>query len=136
MTVVDASLLVDALVVVGRPGESARTELRRHQVLDVPSIFSAEAASALRALVHRGALSPPRAAAALEQIRAVRTTQYSFEPFSARVWELRDSITVYDAWYVALAEWLGTDLVTADARLARAVGPRCPVRHIGGGPPG
>ena len=58
---------------------------------------------------------------------------YPFEPFTKRVWELRDNVTVYGAWYVALAEWLCTDLVTADTRLAAAVGLRCPVRHIGGG---
>jgi predicted nucleic acid-binding protein len=49
------------------------------------------------------------------------------EAFSDRVWELRANLTVYDAWYVALAEWLATDLVTADGRLAQASGPRCAV---------
>jgi predicted nucleic acid-binding protein len=52
-------------------------------------------------------------------------------PFSARVWALKDTLPVYDAWYVALAEWLGTELVTADTRLAGAPGPRCPVRLPG-----
>jgi predicted nucleic acid-binding protein len=41
-------------------------------------------------------------------------------------------MTVYDAWYVALAERLETELVTADVRLAKAKGPRCAVRCIGG----
>lgn len=72
-----------------------------------------------------------RAVAALEQVRRVRTLQYPFEPFAQRVWELRDNLTVYDAWYVALAEWLGTDLVTGDERLTNARGPRCPVRRPG-----
>jgi len=69
--------------------------------------------------------------AALEQIRMTRTIQYPFEPFSHRVWELRTNLTVYDAWYVAVAEWLETDLVTADKRLANAAGPRCPIRRPG-----
>lgn len=43
----------------------------------------------------------------------------------ARVWELRDNLTAYDATYVALAEALGCGLVTADARLAHAPGPLC-----------
>jgi predicted nucleic acid-binding protein len=93
-------------------------------------MFGAEVVSALRALVGRGELSPERAAAARERAREVRTFQYPFEPFSRRVWELRHSVSVYDAWYVALAEWLSTDLVTADERLARAVGPRCPIRLV------
>jgi len=43
------------------------------------------------------------------------------------VWELRDNLSVYDGWYVALAESLETVLVTADRRLAEAPGPRCTV---------
>lgn len=50
------------------------------------------------------------------------------EPFARRVWELRETVTVYDAWYVALAEWLDTEIVTADKRLTHARGPRCPIR--------
>jgi predicted nucleic acid-binding protein len=39
-----------------------------------------------------------------------------------RVWQLRDSLTVYDAVYVALAEALDASLVTRDRRLANAAG--------------
>lgn len=59
----------------------------------------------------------------------MRITAYPFEPFVVRTWELRDHLTLYDAWYVALAESLGADFVTADARLLEAVGPRCTVRQ-------
>jgi predicted nucleic acid-binding protein len=89
-------------------------------------MFGAEVVSALRALVGRGELSPERAAAARERAREVRTFQYPFEPFSRRVSKLRHSLSAY----VALAEWLNSDLVTADERLARAVGPRCPIRLV------
>jgi predicted nucleic acid-binding protein len=34
-------------------------------------------------------------------------------------------LTSYEAWYVALAEFLGAKLATLDARLALAPGPRC-----------
>jgi len=56
--------------------------------------------------------------------------QYAFEPFADRVWELRDNVSVYDAWYIALAEWLTTELVTGDARLVGAVGARCAIRLV------
>ncbi len=131
MSVLDASVLVDALVNAGRPGEQARAELRDRTVLEVPGIFAAEVASALRGLVLSGNLTRIRAATALEQVRTTRTISYPFEPFIGRVWELRETLTVYDAWYVALAEWLGTELVTADERLANAHGPRCRVRRVG-----
>lgn len=35
------------------------------------------------------------------------------------------NLSCYDAWYVALAEFLGVKLATLNARLARAPGPRC-----------
>jgi predicted nucleic acid-binding protein len=44
-----------------------------------------------------------------------------------RAYELRANLTAYDASYVALAEGLGCPLLTADARLSRAPGIRCPV---------
>ena len=44
-----------------------------------------------------------------------------------RGWELRDTVTSYDAAYVALAEILGVALLTTDARLSRAPGIRCDV---------
>lgn len=133
MSVVDASVFVDALVGAGPAGSSARKELSDVAVLEVPAIFGAEACSALRALVSRGELAAIRAATALELIRTVRAVRYPFEPFARRAWELRDNLTVYDAWYVALAEWLDTDLVTADEALVSAPGPRCSVRRPGAG---
>ncbi|TMB90473.1 MAG: type II toxin-antitoxin system VapC family toxin [Chloroflexi bacterium] len=130
MPVIDAAVLVDALVVVGAPGEAARVEVGRLPELQVPCIFAAEAVSAIRGLLRRGELSPARARAALERIRVARTVQYAFEPFADRVWELRDNVSVYDAWYIALAEWLTTELVTGDARLVGAVGARCAIRLV------
>ncbi len=44
----------------------------------------------------------------------------------------RDNLSAYDAWYVALAEALGCALVTGNARLARALGVRCPVTVVRG----
>lgn len=131
MSVIDASVFVDALVGVGVHGELARQEVRNEPTLQVPAIFGAECTSALHGLVLRGDLSAIRAAGALEQVRRVRSLQFPFEPFARRVWELKDNLTVYDAWYVALAEWLRTDLVTGDDRLTNATGPRCEVRLPG-----
>ncbi len=50
---------------------------------------------------------------------------HPFAPYADRVWALRRNLTIYDAWYVALAEWLNCPLVTIDLRLSRAVGPEC-----------
>ena len=50
---------------------------------------------------------------------------FDFDPFAERVWELRHSITSYDAWYVAVAEALKLPLATLDARLSKAKGVTC-----------
>ncbi len=71
-----------------------------------------------------------RVGAARRRLRRIRTVQYALEPFADRVWALHANLTVYDAWYVALAERLGMDLLTSDRRLASAQGPRCRVRAI------
>ncbi|MGH3935857.1 MAG: type II toxin-antitoxin system VapC family toxin [Pseudonocardiaceae bacterium] len=130
MTVFDASVLVDALVVAGPAGNDAREVLRDHSLLHVPSIFAAEVTSAIRSMQARGEVSPGRARGAVAKIKVVRSVQYPFEPFVDRVWELRENLTVYEGWYVALAESLDTSLVTADHRLTRASGPRCPVLDV------
>ena len=56
--------------------------------------------------------------------------RFATHPLLSRVWELKDNVTAYDATYVALAEALGCDLVTADARLGRAPGPTCAITII------
>jgi predicted nucleic acid-binding protein len=43
---------------------------------------------------------------------------------------LRDNVSYHDALYVALAESAGLPLVTADAKLAKARGPRCPIELV------
>jgi len=50
---------------------------------------------------------------------------FSYRPFADRVWELRGSVSSYDAWYVALAEGFDAGLITLDRRLAAAPGPSC-----------
>lgn len=53
------------------------------------------------------------------------------DPYLPRVWELRHNLTAYDALYVALAESLGAELVTCDARMAQASGHRARVVLLG-----
>jgi predicted nucleic acid-binding protein len=72
-------------------------------------------------------MQPRRASAAIGKLGAMRLKCYRHTPLRERVWALRDRCSAYDAAYVALAEALGMQLVTADERLARAVGALVPV---------
>lgn len=130
MTVFDASVFVDALVVSGPVGDVARAALAKQGRLDVPATFLAESTSALRGLLLGGEIDQRQTRVALAAIRQVSLRSFPFEPFIDRVWELRHNLTVYDAWYVALAERLDTALVTADEHLVEATGPRCPLIHV------
>jgi predicted nucleic acid-binding protein len=78
-------------------------------------------------MVFRGLLDSGDARAAAVRASRLRSRRYPFEPFLERAWELRDNVTVYDAWYIALAEALDAPFVSSDDRLRRAAGPHCPV---------
>lgn len=127
MRVLDASVITDALAVGGVAGGDARRLLAAETALHAPDIAPAEVTSALRSMVRRGDLAEPVALGALAALSSLRARLFPFTPFARRVWQLRDTVTVYDAWYVALAEALDVPLVTADRRLRNATGPRCPV---------
>ncbi len=131
MTVVDASVVVDALVSAGPPGDEARERLGSLETLHAPAILRAEVVSALCRMTLAGVLGVTRAEAALTRALQLRVVEYPFEPFAARTWELRDAMTIYDAWYVATAEALDASLLTSDARLGRVPGLRCTVDVIG-----
>lgn len=124
-------MVVDALVSVAPTGEAARRRLAERAALQAPAILRAEAISGLRRMVLAGELGLSRARAAIEDVRALRVIAYPFEPFIDRVWELRSNLTVYDAWYVALAEWLSVSFVTADEGLESIPGARCAIEVIG-----
>ncbi|HEY5049474.1 MAG TPA: type II toxin-antitoxin system VapC family toxin [Acidothermaceae bacterium] len=124
MLVVDASVLVVALADDGPDGDQARARVRGEQ-LAAPELLDVEVASVLRRQVRLGAVAPRRAALALADLAAAPLARAPHQPLLARCWELRDNLTIYDATYVALAEALGVDFLTGDARLANAAGPRC-----------
>lgn len=77
-----------------------------------------------------GTLGGADAWAALRTWQRLGVTRYPMTGLLDRVWELRDAVSAYDATYVALAESLDCALVTADARLSRAAGPRCAVTVV------
>ena len=85
----------------------------------------AEVTNILRRAVLAGEISADLAALAHADLRSLRVTLVPYDPFADRVWSLRESVTAYDGWYVALAESLDAALATLDLRLARAAGPRC-----------
>jgi predicted nucleic acid-binding protein len=113
------------LLNVGSPAGRIRGRIARpDETVHVPHLFDVEVLHVLRGHALRGVLSLARARLALGRLSAMRLIRYPHTPFAGRIWELRDSITAYDAAYVALAEALDAPLVTTDGRLTRAPGHR------------
>jgi predicted nucleic acid-binding protein len=127
--VVDASVLVTALGDDGDDGDRARDRLQGERLI-APHLIDIEVTSAWRRLAAAGALDERRAQFALEDLRSLRVDRVPHASLVARCWELRGSLTVYDAVYVALAETMAVPLLTADARLAGASGPKCEIEML------
>ena len=123
-TVVDASVLVAALVDSEHEGAWAEATLAEGDLVG-PELALAEATNVLRRLEMSGQLSRIEATIAHRDLLRLDMEMFPFAPFAERVWELRSTLTSYDAWYVALAEALACPLATLDRRLSRASGPAC-----------
>jgi len=125
MIVLDASAAVQALLTDGQ----ARL-LVAAESLHAPHLVDAEVLSALRRLVGAGTLTADDGARFVNTWSRNGLIRYAAGPLLERIWELRQTISAYDAMYVALAEQLGCALVTADARLSGAPGLRCAVTVV------
>jgi predicted nucleic acid-binding protein len=122
--VVDASIVVSALIDAGRDGRWAEQVLASDS-LAAPHLMPVEVTNILRRAVLAGDISDDLASLAHADLIALRVELFPYFTFASRVWELRKNVTSYDAWYVALAETLDAKVATLDERLSRASGPRC-----------
>jgi predicted nucleic acid-binding protein len=122
--VVDASVLVAAATDAGREGVWAESVLARGDLV-APQLVLVEATNVLRRLERERLLAPREADEARRDVLLLPLDLFPFEPFAERIWELRRTVSSYDAWYVALAEAIDAPLATLDRRLRRASGPRC-----------
>lgn len=129
MIVVDASVLAPALGDDGYDGDQARDRLKG-EALSAPELIDLEVPSVFRRLVLAGDLPLRRAELALSDLAALPLRRVPHRALLPRCWELRSNLTVYDASYVVLAEYLNATLVTADTRLSRALGLHCHIEVL------
>ena len=131
MIVVDASVLANLVGDDGPDGRLARSLLDGVEPVAVPDLADVETAAVLRKRWVARTLTERRLSAAVEYLAALPFLRFPARPLLPRILELRTNLTAYDAVYAALAEALSGTLLTADARLANAAGPRCPIRLVG-----
>lgn len=127
MTVVDASAAV-RLLLGGLSAEALRDRLLADdESLHAPALLDLEVTQVLRRYVVHGEMPGPRGAQAMQLLLELPVRRHAHGPLLARVWQLRENATAYDACYIALAEALRAPLVTCDAALASVPGVRAKV---------
>jgi predicted nucleic acid-binding protein len=133
LVVADASVLVPALADSGPGGDAVRARLIElagtESMHVVHTLTKLELISSMSKLVATGRLDERDAERALRDFVQLPVVRHEVtQSMVARIWEMRGSITPYDAAYVALVERLGSEglasacLATADARLQRVPG--------------
>lgn len=120
MIVLDASAAIEWLL---RSPVGVKIDKRifaRSESLHVPHLLDIEVAQVLRRYVREKMITSQRAQEALEDLAGLPLERYPHDFLIPRVWELRATLTAYDAVYVALAELLDASLLTCDRKIASA----------------
>jgi predicted nucleic acid-binding protein len=131
LIVIDASALLELLLGTNRAERVAARALAAEERLHAPHLLDIEIAQALRRLVQLKELTPARARQALDDFEGIVIERYGHMDLLPRIWQLRSSVTAYDAAYVALSEALAAPLLTCDSRLGRSHGHRARIDVIG-----
>ena len=127
--VVDASCLFEVLTGTTR-AESIRHRLALNEDQAAPHVIDVEVFSVIRREHRLGRLDRTAADQAVAELETWPGERFGHRFLLARAWELRDSVRGWDAMYVALAEALDAVLLTTDARLRTARGPRCSIEVL------
>lgn len=128
--VVDCSALVRATTGTDDGARSLRARLVA-DTTHAPHLVDVELGSVLRRMTHRGQLTPGLAAVLLDAAPGLVDQRYGHRgTLATRAWALRETVSFYDALYVALAASLDAVLLTADRRLATAPALPCAVEVI------
>lgn len=129
MIVLDTSAAVTALV--GRDAPMELLDLLAGEI-HAPHLLDIEVLSALRGLARSGHVALSQVDRARDLFAQLTIHRHEAAPLAERIWELRHQYTAYDAAYIALAEALGAELVTSDAKLDSG-GHQSRVRVLRGG---
>jgi predicted nucleic acid-binding protein len=120
--VLHASAALELLLQTPLGARVAERALTDEESLHAPHLLDVEVAQVLRRYLLARELTAERAEEALGDFADLPLVRYAHGDLLARVWQLHDSLTAYDAVYVALAEALNAPLLTTDRKLAHAHG--------------
>jgi predicted nucleic acid-binding protein len=130
LIVPDASAAVELVLRTPRAERIAARALRPAERLQAPHFIDIEVAQAMRRLVQAKEITATRADVAVSDFEKLVIERHEHRPLLRRVWDLRTSLSAYDAAYVALAEALAAPMLTCDAELARAHGHNAKIEFV------
>lgn len=119
MIVVDASLVIEALVNDDLGTQILERLMEGRHALIAPHLLDVEVLSGLRGLAEVQRIDKTRIDQYLSDFARLPVQRHSHELLLPRMWELRHNFTAYDAAYIALAEATGSILFTCDRKLRR-----------------
>lgn len=119
VAVLDASVIVD-LLLGGPRGRRAASVVGGFPAPLAPEVVDVEVCSAIARLERTGVLGRHEADTAVLDFGQFPLRRVSNALLAATAWQLRGSLRISDAFYVACAGRVGVPLITSDARLARA----------------
>lgn len=129
MVIVDASCLTEVFL-TGARAQRVTDRLSADPDQAAPHVVDVEVYGVVRRETLLGKIDGTRALIALQRLRQWRGARFAHLELLDRAWQLRNNVRAWDAMYVALAELLGVTLLTLDARLANATGPRCRIELL------
>lgn len=130
MIVLDASAAIEWLLQSPTGAKIDQRIFSASQSLHAPHLLDVEVAQVLLRYVRDRMITARRGQEALEDLADVRLSRYPHDFLVPRIWQLRATLTAYDAAYVALAEVLDAPLVTCDAKIAAASGHHAQVEVV------
>ena len=120
MIVLDASVVVEMLLGTGAGRQIAPRVLSAEESLHAPHLLDVEVAQVVRRYWLAGEIAEQRGREMLEDLAALPVDRHAQTILLPRIWELRDTVSAYDAVYLALSEALQATLWTRDSGLAAA----------------
>jgi len=129
--VLDASAAVNLLIGEDHVARRVIWAVGEARLL-APAVFPFEVTNVVRRQLAAHLISPEAAQNAWEGLGDLAVELWPWEALAERVWQLRGSITSYDASYIALAELMECPLVTTDSKLAAMAPTTCQVELASG----
>ena len=122
MIVIDASAVLELLLNSTTGVRVSQRIFDTDESLHAPHLLDLEVAQVLRRYAAMKELTGERATQAMDDFSNLPISRYAHIDLLPRIWQLRSSVTAYDAAYVSLAEMLDATLLTCDVKLRNSHG--------------